>query len=237
MVVAFVVRKLGYLNSNILNHVLPALTITPQIMRFLLLPLLGFAAACSTPDSSQVSTTTSSADTATQLEPMDTTRATAANAQSDTLKTVRKRHIFSAPGSPDEFSLVMRGKDMLSGEVTFTITEASGQVIFREMLHADDLEAAMVYEMKTPSASATEREAYIRRRMDEFFSDKNFRAPALTAKDPYPAGSTTDRATWDDLRQRPDAVSFTYLVGKEDRRRIAWAPRTKQVVHLPGGGS
>ncbi|WP_375435613.1 hypothetical protein [uncultured Hymenobacter sp.] len=207
-------------------------------MRFIsLLPLLGFAAACSTPDTRQVATTTSTADTATQLEPMDTTRATAANAQSDTLKTVRKRHIFSSPSSPDEFRLVMRGQDMLTGEVTFTITEASGQVIFREMLAAEDLEAAMVYEMKTSTASAAERQAYIRRRMDEFFSDKNFRTPALTAKDAYPTGSTIDRATWDDLRQRADAVSFGYLVGKEDRRRIAWAPRTKQVVHLPGGGS
>ncbi|UOQ65398.1 hypothetical protein [Hymenobacter volaticus] len=207
-------------------------------MRFtLLLSLLGFVAACSTPDTRQASTTPSTADTATQLEPMDTTRATVANAQSDTLKTVRKRHIFSAPGSPDEFRLTMRGKDVLTGEATFTITDGNGQVIFREMLAAEDLEAAMVYEMKTPTASAAEREAYIRRRMDEFFSDKNFRTPALTTKDTYPTDNTIDRATWDDLRQRPDAVSFTYLVGKEDRRRIAWAPRTKQVVHLPGGGS
>lgn len=203
----------------------------------LLLSLLGFVAACSTPDTRQASTTPSTADTATQLEPMDTARATAANAQSDTLKTVTKRHIFSAPGSPDEFRLVMRGKDALTGEATFTITDSNGQVIFREMLAAEDLEAAMVYEMKTPTASAAEREAYIRRRMDEFFSDKNFRTPALTAKDTYPTDGTVDRATWDDLRKRPDAVSFTYLVGKEDRRRIAWAPRTKQVVHLPGGGS
>ncbi|MDF7813389.1 hypothetical protein [Hymenobacter sp. YC55] len=203
----------------------------------LLLFLLGFVAACSTPDTRQASTTTSTADTATQLEPMDTTRATAANAQSDTLKTVTKRHIFSAPGSPDEFRLVMRGKDALTGEATFTITDSNGQVIFREMLAAEALEAAMVYEMKTPTASAAEREAYIRRRMDEFFSDKNFSTPALTAKDSYPTDGTIDRATWDDLLKRPDAVSFTYLVGKEDRRRIAWAPRTKQVVHLPGGGS
>lgn len=203
----------------------------------LLLPLFGFVAACSTPDARQASTTTSTADTATHLEPMDTTRATAANAQSDTLKTVSKRHIFSSPGSPDVFRLAMRGKDVLSGEATFTITDNSGQVIFREILSAEDLEAAMVYEMKTPTASVAEREAYIRRRMDEFFGDKNFRTPALTVKDTYPTDGTVDRATWDDLRQRPDAVSFSYLVGKEDRRRIAWAPRTKQVVHLPGGGS
>ncbi len=208
-----------------------------------LLPLLVFIGACSTPDTRQAASSSATADTITNLEPMDTARAAAANGQSDTLKTVHRRHIFSSPGSPDEFRLVMRGKDMLTGEATLTITDASGQVIFREILPAADLEAAMVYEMETPTATAAEREAYIRRRMDEFFSDKNFQTPALATKAAYPTTASTsttntiDRATWDDLRQRPDAVSFTYLVGKEDRRRIAWAPRTKQVVHLPAGGS
>jgi len=206
-------------------------------MRFVLLfSVLGLAAACSTPDTRQASTP-STADTVTTVEPMDTARASAVDAQSDTLKTVRRRHVFSAPGSPDEFRLEMRGKDMLTGKATFTITDASGQVIFREMLSAEDLEAAMVYEMKTPTATAAQREAYIRRRMDEFFAEKNFRTPALTTKDTYPTDATIERTAWNDLRQRPDAVRFTYLIGKEDRRSIAWAPSTKQVVHLPGGGS
>ncbi|UOG73997.1 hypothetical protein MTX78_17965 [Hymenobacter tibetensis] len=202
-----------------------------------LLPLLGFVVACSTPDTRQAATSPSTADTATNLEPMDTARAAAADAQSDTLKTVRQRHTFSSPSSPDEFKLVMRGKDMLTGEATFTITDASGQVIFREILSAGDLEAAMVYEMKTPTATADERAAYVRRRMDEFFTEKNFQKPALTPKSAFPTDNTITRAAWDDLRQRPDAISFSYLVGKEDRRRIAWAPSTKQVIHLPGNGS
>lgn len=205
--------------------------------RFFLLPLLGFAAACSTPDTRQATTTTSTADTVTQVEPLDTTRASATSAQSDTLKTVTKRHVFSNPGAPDVFKLEMRGKDILTGKATFTVTDASGQVIFREMLAAEDLEAAMVYEMKTPTATAAEREAYVRRRMDEFFADKNFQKPALTAKATYPTDNSIPRTAWDDLLKRPDAVSFSYLVGKEDRRRIAWSPGAKQVVHLPGFGS
>lgn len=195
------------------------------------LPLLGLLAACSAPDTRQTPGAVAT-DTATApLEPMDTTQASATTPQSDTLKTVRSRHIFSAPGSPDVFQLTLRGKDVVSGEATFTITDAAGQVIFREMLAAADLEAAMVYEMKTPTATPAEREAYIRRRMDEFFAEKNFQKPAVPASATYQSGQT-DRATWNDLRQRPDAVSFQYLVGKEDRRRIVWSPRSKQVVHL-----
>ena len=96
--------------------------------------LLATAAACSAPDSRQATTPPAATRPATApLEPLDTARASAANAQSDTLKTVRRRHIFSAPGTPDEFRLVLRGQDLLTGEATFTITDASGQVIFREI--------------------------------------------------------------------------------------------------------
>ena len=203
----------------------------------LLFPLFGLLAACSTPDTRQAPTASATTpDTVTRLEPMDTARARATTPQSDTLKTVRQRHVFSAPASPDEFRLTLRGKNVLTGEITFTITDAGGQVIFREMLAAADLEASMVYEMKTPTATPAEREAYIRRRMDEFFAEKNFRKPARAAKDSYQEGGA-DRATWEDLQKRPDAVGFVYLVGKEDRRRIAYSPRTKQVVQLPGLGS
>jgi hypothetical protein len=166
---------------------------------------------------------------------MDTARVPAVTAQSDTLKLVRNRHLFSSPTTPDLFVLALRGPSVVGGEATLTITDAGGQVIFREMLSAADLEAAMVYEMKGNSATLAEREAFIRKRMDEFFAAKNFHTPALGAQETYQSG-TLDRPTWDDLRQQPTAVSFEYLVGKEDRRRVAWSPLKKQVVHLPGFG-
>jgi hypothetical protein len=166
---------------------------------------------------------------------MDTTAASATNAQSDTLKTVRKRHLFSSPSTPDLFQLVLRGDSLLNSVATFTITATDGSVIFRETIPSADLEAAMVYEMKKPGASKTEREAYLRRRMDEFFADKNFRQPAIAPNEAYQPG-TTDRATWDDLKRRSDAVGFQYLVGKENGQRIAWSPLKKQVVHFGSFG-
>ncbi|GAA4000275.1 hypothetical protein GCM10022408_09160 [Hymenobacter fastidiosus] len=103
------------------------------------------------------------------------------------------------------------------------------------MLGAADLEASMVYEMKTNSATPAEREAFIRKRMDEFFADKNFRTPALGAREAYQPGPL-DRATWNELQQQPQSIRFQYLVGKEDVRRVAWSPLKQQVVHLPGFG-
>ncbi|MBC6990635.1 hypothetical protein [Hymenobacter sp. BT491] len=204
-------------------------------MRFLrFFPLLLLPIACSNPKATRTQEPALASDTA-AAEPLDTARAAKVTAQSDTLKVVRRRHPFSSPSVPDLFMLALRGPNLLSGEATFTITDAGGQVIFREVLTAADLEAALVYEMKGNTASQAEREAFVRRRMDEFFADKNFHRPALTAKDTYPGGSL-DRTTWDDLQRRPDAIGFDYLVGKEDRRRIAWSPLKKQVIKLPSSG-
>jgi hypothetical protein len=166
---------------------------------------------------------------------MDTTRAPAVNAQSDTLKVVRKRHRFSSPSTEDEFKLVLRGPSLLAGEATFTITDSGGQIIFREVLSAADLEAAMVYEMKNRTATQAEREAFVRRRMDEFFADKNFRTPAINDQEAHQP-NLLDRATWEDLRRRPDAISFQYTLGKEDGRRIAWAPLKREVVRVGNFG-
>ncbi|SES93919.1 hypothetical protein [Hymenobacter actinosclerus] len=204
----------------------------------LLSALLPLVAACSGPTdqpANSTSSATASDTTAAALEPLDTARAAAISPQSDTLLASRSRHVFSNPAAPDVFALVLRGPSVLSGEATFTITTAAGQVIFREILTSPELEAALVYEMKTPTATQAEREAYVRRRVREFFAETNFQRPALpaTATYPSPAPASPDRATWNDLRQRPDAVRFDYLVGKEDRRHLAWSPLSQQVVHLP----
>ena len=199
-----------------------------------LLPAALWLAACSPTDTNQTTTTPPVVDSVVAtgpLAPPDTARSPQVNAQSDTLNEVQRRHLFSSPGQPDLFTLTLRGPNMLVGEATFTITDASKQVIFREILSAADLEAALVYEMQTPTVTDVQRKAYLLRRMDTFFADEHFHHPALLPNAPYAPGPL-DRPTWDDLRRRPDAIRFDYLVGKEDHHRIAWSPLKKQVVRL-----
>ncbi|AIZ64568.1 hypothetical protein PK28_14410 [Hymenobacter sp. DG25B] len=168
---------------------------------------------------------------------MDTLRPPGVTALADTLQQVQKLHEFSQTGKPDKFALVLRGKTLLTGELTFTITSGTdNQVIFRETFPVSDLEAAMVYEMKTPTATPAEREAYVRKRLQEFFADKNFVRPALSPQDTYQPGGALDKAAWEDLRRQKDAVGFVYLLGKEDRRKIAWSPKRRQVVRVASYG-
>ncbi|WP_426492977.1 hypothetical protein [Hymenobacter sp. 102] len=207
-------------------------------MRFILLLPLLLAGACSAPDQPAATAPLAGPDTATApLQPLDTTRPATVPAQADTLLTSRSRHIFSAASTPDVFTLMLRGSSVLSAEATFTITTTGGEVIFREILSSADLEAALVYEMKGPTATQAEREAYVRKRVREFFAEKNFKRPAVPTSAVFPgpgaAPAGLDRAAWDDLRSRPTAVAFHYLLGKEDRRAVAWSPLRKQVVHIP----
>lgn len=209
---------------------------------FLLLPLL--AACNSTPSAVSEGSVSRMADrqgpdstaapTATALPAPDTAHAKAVSALRDTLRVARLTHNFSRPKGPaDKFQLIFRGPSILEGTAEFTITDPAGQVIFREMLTEPDLEAALVYEMKGPTATRAERETFVLRRIDRFFLAAQFHTPAVAARDAFPSEvENLDRATWADLQKRPDAIGFEYLKGKEDRRRIAWSPLKKQTVRV-----
>ena len=204
---------------------------------FFLLPLL--AACNSTPSAVNEGTVSRMADRqgrGTTLPAPDTASAKAVSAHGDTLRVTQLVHKFSnqdLKAQPDIFRLVFRGPSILEGMAEFTITDSSGQVIFREMLTEPDLEAALVYEMKSPTATRAERETFVLRRIDRFFLNTQFHTPAIDAKAIYPPTvENLDRATWNDLRQRSGAIRFDYLKGKEDRRQIAWSPLKKQTVRL-----
>jgi hypothetical protein len=210
-------------------------------MRFTWLLMLPLLAACNSSPSAENEGTASGnsdqntpADTAATLPAPDTSATKAVSAVSDTLRVVRQKHNFSNPKGPaDAFKLVFRGPSILEGTGEFTITAPTGQVIFREMLTEPDLEAALVYEMKTPTATRAERETYVLRRIDRFFVPSQFHTPAIASDAAFPSALVNlERATWEDLRNRPDAIGFDYLKGKEDRQRIAWSPLTKQVVRV-----
>jgi hypothetical protein len=226
-----------------MGHSLQRATIMRTTRLLLLLPLL--AACNSTPSAvnegsvsrmadHQRPDSTAPAATNSALPAPDTARTKAVSAVSDTLRVARLAHNFSRPKGPaDKFQLVFRGPSILEGTGEFTITDPEGQVIFREMLTEPDLEAALVYEMKGPTATRAERETFVLRRIDRFFLPAQFHTPAVGAKATFPGGiENLDRDAWNDLQKRPDAIGFEYLKGKEDRRQIAWSPLKKQTVRV-----
>ena len=143
--------------------------------------------------------------------------------------TNTRTHIFSDPTQPDTFRLVMEGADILEGKAHFTITNAQGKVIHDEIISAPDLEASMVYEMETPTATKIQREDFIKKRFNKFFHDEQFNTPAIAPNDVYdPAFG--DEAAWNAIKKDPKSISFNYLLGKENGRRIAYSKLKKKVM-------
>lgn len=202
---------------------------------FLLLPLL--TACNSTPSAVNEGTVSRVADRQGRgtggLPAPDTSRAKAVSVVSDTLRVARAQHNFSRPeGPPDAFQLVFRGPSILEGTGEFTISDADGQVIFREILTEPDLEASLTYEMQAPPTRAA-RQTFVLRRIDRFFVPSQFHAPAVGRQAKFPSNAENlDRAAWKDLQKRPDAIAFDYLKGKEERHQLVWSPLKKETVRL-----
>ena len=142
---------------------------------------------------------------------------------------VKKTHIFSDPTKPDNFALDLSGNTLLKSSILFTITNPQGKLIYQDSMSASDLEASMVYEMKTPTATEKQREEFIKKRLNEFFSDKNFSTPAIAPNDIYDP-SFGDEKAWNAIKKDPKSINFNYLVGKENGRRISYSKQLSKVM-------
>ncbi|MBK0404132.1 hypothetical protein I5M27_14145 [Adhaeribacter sp. BT258] len=154
---------------------------------------------------------------------------TAENTASRISFTNMRTHIFSDPAKPDTFRIVMQGSDILNGKAHFTITTAQGKVIHNEIIPAPDLEASMVYELETPTATKKQREDFIKNRFSQFFHEEQFTTPAIAPNDVYDP-TFGDETAWNAIKKDPKSISFSYLLGKENGKRIAYSKLKKKVM-------
>ncbi|MFC5271541.1 hypothetical protein [Adhaeribacter terreus] len=175
-----------------------------------------------------------------------TTTTTAEKAEGDTATkpdfetgkvelNIKRTHHFSDPTKPDNFALHLTGPSLLKSTIHFTITDPKGTTIFLDTLTAADLEASMVYEMKTNKPTEQEREAFVKKRLNEFFDDKNFSTPAIAPNDMYDRIYGNEKS-WNAIKNDPKSISFNYLIGKENGQRIAYSRLEKKVMHVGNFG-
>ncbi|MES2627775.1 MAG: hypothetical protein V4616_02290 [Bacteroidota bacterium] len=139
--------------------------------------------------------------------------------------TQTKTHIFSDPNAPDTFKIVLEGDSLLNAAVTFDIVSHTGQRIYHETFTSDYLIGFGV----EPGAPPAELEAVIRKRILEFFDEKNFIQPAIKSDMAFDP-NYSDKQAWNEVKAYASSVGFMYLLGKEDGRRIAWSPTSGKVV-------
>ncbi|HEY0895805.1 MAG TPA: hypothetical protein VGE15_04585 [Sphingobacteriaceae bacterium] len=145
------------------------------------------------------------------------------------LFTLEKLHTFSEKGVQDTFQLTVSGKDFMNARVTFRIV-SGGRVIYQDAFDSQYLIDFGIEEKADSSGNLNDsiRAAYIEDRLRHFFDEENFRTPAIRADAVFEEHHTS-RELFGELKARPDAVSFYYLLGKEDGRYIAWSERLREV--------
>lgn len=149
--------------------------------------------------------------------------------KSDYLLENKVLHTFSNPAKKDEFRIVVTGKNLMKGKVIFTITSAEGKNLLTEEFDADYLLAS--YDFTGDIHSQKETDAFITKRVQEFFSNDKFSVPAIQDKDVFEDQSYyIDEETWNEIKATKNAVGFYYLLGKEDGRHIAFSKKKGKVV-------
>ena len=138
-------------------------------------------------------------------------------------------HAFSDPAKKDEFRIVVTGKSLLKGKVLFTITSAEGKNLLKEEFDADYLLAS--YDFMGDINSKKETDAFITKRIKEFFSKDKFSVPAIKDDVAFEDQSYyIDQETWEEIKSEKKAIGFYYLLGKEDGRHIAFSKKKGKVV-------
>jgi len=149
----------------------------------------------------------------------------------DLLFSLKKLHEFSDPSASDTFTLEVNGKDFLTATVHFRIISSHGKALYDEQFEGNFLIDYGIMEGVEDPQTITDstRRAYIQTRLKHFFDENNFRKPAIKANQRY-EDQHTSRVLFDELKAKPAAWSFFYLLGKEDGRYIAWSEKFKRVM-------
>lgn len=135
-------------------------------------------------------------------------------------------HDFSQVGMTDEFYICIRGKSIAEGQVIFTIISQDKTTILKEEFPSYLL---MNYGFEGDFESVKDREKYMKNRIREFFAEKNFHTPAIKPDEAF-VEDYSNKEIWNDIQSDRTAIGFSYLIGEEDGRKIAFSKKTKKVV-------
>ncbi|WP_430403640.1 hypothetical protein [Fluviicola sp.] len=148
--------------------------------------------------------------------------------KSDFLIENKIMHAFSNPSKKDEFRIAITGKSLLKGKVLLTITSSDGKNLIREEFDANYL---LGYDFTGNINSKKETDAFIQKRIREFFSEDRFSTPAIEESITFEDQSYyIDKETWEEIKANKQSIGFYYLLGSEDGRHIAFSKKKGKVV-------
>lgn len=132
---------------------------------------------------------------------------------------------FSNSKEQDTFRLLVKGNDILTAQVSFTIISSNGDTIHSETFPTNSLLGYSYDETKM-----TKKE-YISQRLNTFFDSSNFTHNPIGAEnfdEDY-----SDKEILADLRSQEFVVGFHYTIGEEASSNIAYSKsKNKTVIYF-----
>jgi hypothetical protein len=133
---------------------------------------------------------------------------------------------FSNPKLTDELSITIIGNSIVGGTAVIEITTHDGRPIYNEKYPASYL---IGYGLIREEANVERMEEYIKKRVDEFFIDKNFSNPAISTNEQLDE-DYSEPENWNDIKSDPTAIGFYYLIGEEAGCRIAYSKKHRKTL-------
>ncbi|MEY4926640.1 MAG: hypothetical protein RI894_1076 [Bacteroidota bacterium] len=149
--------------------------------------------------------------------------------ETDTLLLLRHQRylFFSTKNGQDQFSLEIRGRDLLNSLATFKIIQPNGSVIYT--MSAPTIRALCASTITDPA----EQEDAVHAEIAHFFDAQNFLMPALQDEERYDATvHLRDTATFNELFYHNDYNGFMYhsFLNHDERIKIAYSRILKRIV-------
>ena len=135
-------------------------------------------------------------------------------------------HAFSKIDNKDEFYICIKGKSILDGKMIFKITKSDGTELLNEEFPSYLL---MGYGFEGDMNSAKDKEDYIKSRIKDFFNENNFIYPAIKSDENFDE-DYSDKEIWNEIKSDLTVIGFSYLIGEEDGRKIAFSKNKGKVV-------
>ena len=135
-------------------------------------------------------------------------------------------HAFSKIDNKDEFYICIKGKSILDGKMIFKITKSDGTELLNEEFPSYLL---MGYGFEGDMNSAKDKEDYIKSRIKDFFNENNFMYPAIKSDENFDE-DYSDKEIWNEIKSDLTVIGFSYLIGEEDGRKIAFSKNKGKVV-------
>jgi hypothetical protein len=144
---------------------------------------------------------------------------------SNTLIRLATEHGFSSHTNVDTFSLEVRGANLFESFVQFRIVSWQGDEIYKHRFSMDQLMERGPRDRRSPEDSLVIIDA-----LNHFLDEVHFSNPAMMDSLESNSGNLLPRDKWIEIWEDKTAIGFSYQLGAEDGRGIAYSKKSKRVV-------